>query len=58
MGMLKPEPVSFAGDRSAASLIEYSVLIALIAITVVSLVTGIGSRIVSDWQVLTTAINQ
>jgi Flp pilus assembly pilin Flp len=58
MGMLKPEPVSIAGDRSAASLIEYSVLIGLIAITVVSLVTGIGNWLVSAWQVLTTAINQ
>ncbi|MEX2200102.1 MAG: hypothetical protein WD711_01805 [Dongiaceae bacterium] len=56
------KPVSAIGalftDRSGASLIEYSVLIGLITITVVSMITGIGSWIVSEWQVVTSAITQ
>ncbi|MEX0809615.1 MAG: hypothetical protein WD044_12890 [Dongiaceae bacterium] len=45
-------------DRSGASLIEYSILIGLITFTIIGLVSGIGSWMVSEWQVLTTAIAQ
>ena len=56
------KPVSATGalftDQSGASLIEYSVLIGLITLTVMSMVSGIGSWLISEWQVLTSAITQ
>jgi pilus assembly protein Flp/PilA len=45
-------------DQSGASLIEYSILIGLITATVISMVSGIGSWMISEWQVLTSAITQ
>jgi pilus assembly protein Flp/PilA len=57
-----PKRVSATGtlytDRSGASLIEYSVLIGIITLTVISMVSGIGGWMISGWQVLTSAITQ
>ena len=58
MALFKTEPAKFADDRSGASLIEYSLLIGLITVTIMSLVSGIGSWLVSAWEVLTSAITQ
>ena len=45
-------------DRSGATLIEYSVLIGLITMTVISMVSGMGDWLIVKWQVLTSAITQ
>ncbi|MEX2298389.1 MAG: hypothetical protein WD715_13315 [Dongiaceae bacterium] len=55
---LVPATGALYDNRSGASLIEYSILIGLITVTVVSLVFGIGNWMVSEWQVLTSAITQ
>jgi pilus assembly protein Flp/PilA len=43
-------------DENGASLIEYTVLVAIILIAVIAIIAGVGKWISSEWASLSTAI--
>jgi pilus assembly protein Flp/PilA len=43
-------------DESGATMIEYSVLIALITVALVTLITTVGGQLVTAWTTLTGAL--
>lgn len=43
-------------DESGATMIEYSVLIALITVALVFLITTVGGQLVTAWTTLTGAL--
>ncbi len=45
----------FARDERGASLLEYTVLIALITVAVVGLITTVGTTVVARWTTLSTS---
>lgn len=47
----------FWKDESGATLIEYSVLIALITVSIIGVVAAVGDDIFARWNVLSTTLN-
>ena len=45
-----------ASDESGASLIEYTVLLAILLVAVIAVIAGVGKWISSQWASLSTAI--
>ncbi len=45
---------NFANDESGATLVEYSILIALIAAATITAVNGVAGTITTRWQTLNT----
>ena len=43
-------------DESGATMIEYSVLIALVTVVLVALITTVGGQLVTAWTTLTGAL--
>lgn len=48
---------NFAKNEDGAALIEYSILIGLIAVAVITAVTAIGGWITGRWNTLNGALN-
>lgn len=48
---------SFKKNESGASLVEYSLLIGLITVAVVTLVIAVGGWVSAQWSALDTAVN-
>ena len=48
---------SFTKDESGAAMVEYSILIGLIAAAVIALIIWAGTWITTQWTTLTTALN-
>jgi pilus assembly protein Flp/PilA len=46
-----------ARDEEGAALIEYSILIAVIAVAVIGLAIGVGQWVTARWNGLCTALN-
>jgi pilus assembly protein Flp/PilA len=53
---LKTEFVRFARDERGASLLEYTILLALITAGAVASVTSVGTWVVERWAALTSAL--
>ena len=53
---LKTELGRLARDERGASLLEYTILLALITAGAVGLVGGVGTWVTGRWQALTTAL--
>lgn len=53
---LKTEFVRLARDERGASLLEYTILLALITAGAVTSVTSVGTWVVERWAALTTAL--
>jgi pilus assembly protein Flp/PilA len=45
-----------ASDENGASLIEYTVLLAILLVAVIAVIAGVGSWISTQWASLSTAI--
>jgi len=43
-------------DENGASLIEYTVLLAILLVAVIAIIAGVGQWISSEWASLSTAI--
>lgn len=48
---------TFSTDDSGAAMIEYSILIGLIAAAVIALILWVGGWVVQAWTTLQTALN-
>ena len=46
----------FKSDENGASLIEYTVLLAILLVAVIAIIAGVGKWISSEWASLSTAI--
>ena len=46
----------FKSDEKGASLIEYTVLLAILLVAVIAIIAGVGKWISSEWAALSTAI--
>ena len=46
-----------AKDESGASLIEYSILIGLITVLVITLISGVGTWVASQWSGLSSGLS-
>ena len=44
------------GDKDGASLIEYTVLLAILLVAVIAVITGVGGWILNQWSNLNTAL--
>ena len=44
------------GDEDGASLIEYTVLLAILLVAVIAVITGVGGWILNQWSNLNTAL--
>lgn len=54
---MKKTIASFFNDERGAALIEYSILIGLIAVAVITAVTAVGGWISGRWNTLDGALN-
>jgi pilus assembly protein Flp/PilA len=46
----------FSSDENGASLIEYTVLLAILLVAVIAIIAGVGGWISSEWASLSSAI--
>jgi len=46
----------FKSDENGASLIEYTVLLAILLVAVIAIIAGIGAWISSEWASLSSAL--
>lgn len=46
----------FARDESGASLVEYTILIALITIATITLIVAVGGKITNNWSKLNSVM--
>ena len=46
----------FKSDENGASLIEYTVLLAILLVAVIAIIAGVGKWISTEWASLSTAI--
>ena len=46
----------FKSDENGASLIEYTVLLAILLVAVIAIIAGVGKWISTTWAALSTAI--
>ena len=54
---MKNKITAFLNDERGAALIEYSILIGLIAVAVITAITAIGGWITTQWTTLNTNVN-
>ena len=46
----------FKSDENGASLIEYTVLLAILLVAVIAIIAGVGAWISTEWAALSSAI--